>query len=118
MTVIIRRVEIDKDNKGRQVVHETLMLDLCGWTSQEVLHTLIDEIYTNKDGEGIDFDSSTEGRRELEVFGDVILQYLDKLEEADPSQHAKEKFNETEDGIDHNGNQFFVKDMVYSIEVF
>ena len=118
MQVTIKRIEIDTDNKGRQVVHETRMLDLSGWTSSEVLETLIDEIYTNKNGEGIDFDSSTEGRRELEVFGDVVLQYLDKLEEADPTQQAKEKFNKTEDGVDRQGRTFDIKNMVYSIEIY
>ena len=116
MQVVIKRIEIDKDDKGRQVVHETRMLDVSGWSAHEVLEDLINDIYQNEDGDGIDYDVSSDSTRELELFGDIVLRYLDKLDEKEPNWKVKELW--AEDGINRNGEQFDVNNAIYSVEVF
>lgn len=36
MQIVIKRIEIDTDNKGRQVVHETRVCDLTGFRHSTV----------------------------------------------------------------------------------
>jgi hypothetical protein len=116
MSITIKRIEIDKDHLGRQVVHETRVADYNGWTASETLHNLIDEIYTNEDGEGIDYDVSSDSTRELEVYGSVVLRYLDKLDKAVPNDKVKEHF--VEDGVNRSGEHFLIEDAIYSIEEY
>lgn len=115
MEVVIKRIEIDMDSKGRQVVHETRVLDLNGYDACEELNNLVDDIYTNKDGEGIDFDVSSDNIRELEVYGDVIMKYFDRLDKKYPEWNARQEWKE--DGINRKGEPFDVANQVYSVEV-
>ena len=118
MEVIIRRVEVYTDEKGRNTVLETRMADLTGWNSHEVLDQIIAYYYINEDGNGINYDVSSDNTRDLEVNGEIVLAYLDELDKVEPDTKAKEQFLKNEDGINRLGEKFDIMKQYYSIEQF
>lgn len=113
MTLLVKRIEVDEDDKGRRVVHETEVMHVNLWGNP--FQDVVDEDYEENDGDNIDNDEVVgESGHQYEVTGELILKFIDKMEASGTPIRECWK----EDGIGRDGEPFNVENRYYTVEVF
>lgn len=110
---VAKRIKLFQDEKGRPCSLETTVADLKMFFSSDVniqqeINNIIEEIYDNEDGDGIDFDEHNDNGRELEVTGTVLLRLLEPFSKA--LDKPVSELHEEDDDID-------MDDTFYAIEM-